>query len=745
MTLSNLQRRMIGGVSLLPLALSWTALASAQTGKGGATEEIIVTAQKREERIQDVPMAISAFSEAAITRMNMTRPQDLVQHITNATATDNGGQPRINIRGVTLNEFSGGNENPIGYYVDEVYQGTLSGSIGDTFDIQRVEVLKGPQGTLFGRNTTGGLVHWITQRPTDAFQGYASAQYGSFDQVILEGAAGGRVVDGFRIRIAGKFNRDDGWQRNTFNGARFAKKNNISGRINADWDIAPGVEGEFNVHGSRIRGQADAISLRGLLDPTTFAPCPADDVLAGRCVSLLGQKSNFLNPRKVESERDKLRLNVDAYGGYARFKADLGGDVQLISITAYEYVKRLYEQDSDASAAPVTVNLDIITGGAVPLRLPNFYNRQGGKTNQFSQEVRLTGTLSSVEWMLGAFYYKDDRDHLFMDIPGYRAVFGSGVGLDDAANVDTRSWAVFGRVRVPLGEKVNMSVSGRYTDEHRDLLLADNFENPSFLDREKLDASVLTYRADVYYSPRDNLLFYASTAKGFKGGSFKTVFAGPGEGVGSRPEILYSYEAGMKSDLVPGRLRLNLSGFYYDYHDLQGLGAFTRNGVPGYILTNVGDAKIYGGEADSSFTLVDGLNGTLGLGYLHTRISSDNLQFDGKEQSAAPHYTVNASLRYAPDWNLLGGQMNVEVSGNYRSRQYLDIENTPTMVQRAYTLVDGSIGWQSDVSGMAVDLFVTNAFDKVYAVGGFTVADFGLNSMFMGQPRRIGARISYKW
>ncbi|OYW84411.1 MAG: hypothetical protein B7Z20_10870 [Sphingobium sp. 32-64-5] len=268
-------------------------------------------------------MAISAFSGEALTQMNMTRPQDLVQHIANATATDNGGQPRINIRGVALNEFSGGNENPIGYYVDEVYQGTLSGSIGDTFDIQRVEVLKGPQGTLFGRNTTGGLVHWITQRPTDIFAGYASAQYGNFDQVILEGAVGGPIANGFRVRIAGKYNRDDGWQKNTFNSARFGKKNNLSGRINADWDIAPGIVGEFNLHGSHIRGQADAISLMGVLDPVTHAPCAASVALAGNCVSALGQPSNFLNPKRVESEQDRLRMNVDTLGGYARFGAAL--------------------------------------------------------------------------------------------------------------------------------------------------------------------------------------------------------------------------------------------------------------------------------------------------------------------------------------------------------------------------------------------------------------------------------------
>jgi iron complex outermembrane recepter protein len=203
--------------------------------------DIVVTAQKREEKLNDVPVSMAAIGGERLADLGYTRAQEIFQQVPNVSFRESGGIPQLNIRGVQLNDFGNGNEPPVGYYVDEVYLGTLGAHISDIFDVERVEILKGPQGTLFGRNTTGGLVHWITNKPTNEFEGYASLQYGSYDQISAEGAVGGLLADGIRGRIAAKYIRDDGWQVNdALPNSRFSKDNNLSGRAHLSVDLGEG-------------------------------------------------------------------------------------------------------------------------------------------------------------------------------------------------------------------------------------------------------------------------------------------------------------------------------------------------------------------------------------------------------------------------------------------------------------------------------------------------------------------------
>jgi len=201
-------------------------------------EEVIVTAQKVEQAVDDVPVAVTAISGEALRELGFQSSMDVAAQIPNVDVVDTGFNLLFAIRGNTLQDFGDANESPVGFYIDDVYRGTLAGQVNQLFDIERVEVLRGPQGTLYGRNTTGGLVHYISKAPTSSLEGYAQLQLGSFDQRIVEAAVGGPLGDHVRARIAGKYNEDDGWQENAAEGGgKFAVTNVWAVRGQVEIDI----------------------------------------------------------------------------------------------------------------------------------------------------------------------------------------------------------------------------------------------------------------------------------------------------------------------------------------------------------------------------------------------------------------------------------------------------------------------------------------------------------------------------
>lgn len=688
-------------------------------------DEIVVTAQKREEKLNDVPVSVAAVGGDALRTFGYVRPQDVFQQMPNVSFNENGGIPQFNIRGVQLNDFGGGNEPPVGYYVDEVYLGTMGAHISDIFDLERVEILKGPQGTLFGRNTTGGLAHWVTKKPTDEFEGYGSVQYGSYDQIAVEGAVSGPLSDKIRARAAFKYIRDDGWQKNTaLPNSRFSADKNISGRLHVAVDLTDDVDALFNVHGSRVRAQSNAVVLMGLLNPDGTA-CSDGRAKAGDCVSGFGAPSTIGNPKRVASDIRKLAQDVDAYGGFAKFTARLSDDVNLVSISAYEYVKRFYEQDADGSAAPL------------------FYNYQGVKANQFSQEVRLDGSGNGFKWIAGAFYFHDKKDDIDFAVPQIIAASGSGLGLENNALIKTDSGAVFGQGDITLTDTLSLTAGGRYTKEKKKLTISDNFDRPRFLDHESLSDGVFTYRGSINFKPRPGTLLFASAAKGFKSGAFKTTFALPGEGIGAGKETLYSYEVGLKSDIIPRRLHVNLSGFYNDYKQLQILSVGTRGGVPGSFLLNIGNATIYGLEAESTFVLFPGFEGSLGVGLMHNKLKSDNPVYDGNKQAMSPSFRANGVLRYTPDVDIANGRVTLQATGTYMGKHYLTPENQSSLEQEAYFLLGSNISWTDADRRLSLSLFVNNITDKAYSTGGYSQAQLGFNGLFVGRPRTWGVRAGY--
>ena len=390
-------------------------------------------------------------------------------------------------------------------------------------------------------------------------------------------------------------------------------------------------------------------------------------------------------------------------------------------------MKRFYDQDADGSTTPL------------------FYNFQSVKAQQYSQEVRLSGEKEGFRWILGGFYYRDHKGDLDFAVPQAIPPGSAGVGLKNQAGIKTRSWAVFGQADVDLTDTLSATLGGRYTDESKKLRLSNDFSMPAFLDNEKISDGVFTYRASLNYKPNSDTLVYLSASKGFKSGAFKTTFARPGEGKAAGTETLYSYEVGLKSVLVPGHLSLNLTGFYNDYKDLQVASVGQRDGVPGSFLLNVGDASVYGMEADANFVLLPGLDGSMGVGFLHTKINSDIPVYDGNTQAMSPEFRANGLLRYTPDADILNGKVTFQVNGTYMGKQFLAPENQTNLIQRDYFIAGANISWTDQDRQLTASLFVNNLFDEAYATGGYQQLGRGFNGLFYGKPRIWGVRAGYSW
>jgi iron complex outermembrane receptor protein len=697
-------------------------------------EEIVVTAQRREQSLQDVPLSVAALTAEEVRAFGFTRPQDIYKQTPNVVFGEDGALPQFNIRGVQLYDFGNGNEPPVGVYVDDVYMGTLGSHIGNMFDVERVEVVRGPQGTLFGRNTTGGLVHFINRRPSEEFGGYASLQVGSFDQRIFEGAVGGPLSDRVRGRISVVYNEDNGWQENAFTGTRYGVTDILAGRAQLEFDVTSDVTVLLNVHGSSVDNDSEkTLGMMGLLDPATFTPCPPERARAFQCVSAVGSPSTP-DPRRPLTDIARLTQKIDAYGGFARITWNAAENLEFTSITAFESTDRQYMQDADASTAPVTTNLSVVTGGAVPLLLPAFWSLQDVKAEQFSQEFRLAGKSDALDWVAGAFYYDDDKTNLDFNNPQIQSALGSDLGIDNEAELKTESWALFAQTDWQVAPTVSLTAGVRFTDEQKDLGITNDREAPLFFDNESLSTNKTTFRGGINWTPLEDALLYASISSGFKSGAFKTTFAGPGQATPAAEETVLSYEIGWKSRFLDSRVQLNGAAFYNDYDDLQILTVTTIGGLPAQVLSNIGSATIYGLELDARFAFTDALTGTLGLGLLNTEMDSTAALFDGNELARAPEVSANGSLRYTL------GSVSLLVAFKFLDDHFLTPENQAELQQEAYWIWDARLNWTSDSGKYYIDLFADNLTDEEYAVGAFAVGDFAFNGIFWGNPRTYGLR-----
>jgi iron complex outermembrane receptor protein len=769
-------RKWIRGGQLLAgcvLFLPWGTVPAAEI----AIEEIIVTAQKREEDIQETPISVTAFTGRMIEDLGFRQSVDITAQTPNFNVGyPNGdtGVPAMFIRGVGLNDFAVLNQGPIASYVDEVYVSSNASQIFQLLDVERVEVLRGPQGTLYGRNATGGAVNYYSRRPGEEWNGWARASVGEWSTTKFEGAIGGPITDTIGIRGAILKEDSDGWMKNRFTGHRQQGVDELAWRLTLEAMPTDTFDATFSVHGGNTK--SDSVQYRHLGTwPEAFwfgDNCPDAVILNGGCVDVVGysEQADFTNPVDGsmasavpgydEGNYDFESKNDTTFWGMAlNMNLDLSDDLTLTSITGYDDVEDRRPEETDAGPA------DVITGVL------------GVNQKTFSQELRLTQQKDRWNWLVGAYYLHDKaHDQTSFDLLRlFRPLY---VGVDDPAACgpdvpagnpagfcppefvfqqlsQTRqkieSVSVYGDGTYALSDAVSLSLGLRYTDEkvtHHALFVYEepSAGNPPITSSDESNSfNNVSGRVVLNWFAAEDLLLYGSITSGFKGGGIQSTTDGS---FPYKPEKLLSYEVGFKWTAPDDTLRINGAAFYYDYKDLQ-VFQFVNIGTPPTpvsLLTNASDARIYGAELELQWVPVQNLYLNAGLGWLDSKYQNfvDDLgnDFSGNEVTLAPKLSFNGLAQY--DIPTSVGDVTLQVDWSYQDKVYFDSLNNPLLSQDGYWLWNARVAWSSPDEAWEVAGWGRNLGDKQYMSYAFDLSFFGFHEQMLGTPRMFGVEVTYR-
>jgi iron complex outermembrane recepter protein len=670
------------------------------------------------------------------------------------------------LRGVGLNDFADANENPVAVYVDEVYRPASGGLSFQLFDLQRVEVLRGPQGTLFGRNTTGGLVHFISKRPTDELDGYIDLQYGDFNQIKAEAAIGGPLGDTFSARLSGAMNKYDGWTENRFAGAHdYNEGDSRAARLQLQWEPSDALSfllsGNYSDNDATVgawQNQVTTFDANGESVPlgpdeqTDAVDCdpgtPGIQVRPEPGTDCFGYRDTDGDPWAGEYDRDG-RVETEASGGSLKIDWDVG-DVTITSITAYQKVERLQSEDTDA--------------GPNPYVQPTF----AADTKTFTQELRAAGGTDAFRWLVGGFYFDNEVDgHYLLDLTNLGFVF-----FDAVYTQKSESIAGFGQLEFDLSDQFTVIAGARWANDEKDLdylnvdtsgfftdviglptNVAFDFDQASVGDLAEHDDDSWSGKIELDFKPNDDLLLYGSVSRGTKPAGFNVGFLDQNEIFASNTaetipfgeETLTSYEVGFKSTLGDGRTRFNAAAFYYDYEDFQTF----RFELLNQIIFNA-DAEVTGGELELQTSPWDGWDIGLGLAILDAKAKdipvpgTDPPVLREREMVAAPDVAANASVRY--EWPMLAGRVAIQGTVTYQDDIYYDIQNVPVSLEDGYAVGNLRLSYVNDASPWEIAAFVDNVTDEEYLVYTFDfTGTFGFNQQTFGKPRWAGVSFRYNF
>ena len=728
------------------------------SGAESLIEEIVVSARKRDENIQDVPISITAFSGAAARKLGITEAKQFAS-LTPSLEWKSPSEyaiTNIYIRGVGDNSFSPNAVTAVAIYTDEAFISSPAGANLLLLDVERVEVLKGPQGTLYGKNSTGGAVNFISRKPDvdDGTNGYIYGKAGAFDEYGIEAAAGTALGNNTAIRGAIKWGTDDGpVDYSNIPGADGPDRDTLSWRVLLRHDLNDDIRLLFNLHGSDNESNVPG-KFSGLLDPAgTFGPCPGRTGLVDHglnCVDAFGQRTSadydvsdvtFIGEEGVENFGASFRLDWE----FESFT--------LTTLTAYEDLESFFIDDLDHSAFD-----------AFQFDLDN-------EQTQFSQEIRLTSNSDGkLGWTLGAYYFEEDTE-AFTDVhsrgfgPGglTAALVGFPVtmgleGIGQTIEQDVTSVAVFGEIYFELNDRIRLTAGARWTDEEKEFSLLSGLYNVDSIAQGELPTAALFNQTFVFptvvhagdpswseisgrvaldYTLTEEILIYGSWSRGFKAGGFNggALFSQDEASIVD-PEFLSAFELGIKSTLMGGRARFNVAGFYYDFTDQQ-IFNLDSTGTPSPQLSNAGESEVLGLEVELEAEPVDALYLKLGASVLDTEFTSGGL--DGNDLPSAPDVSFSGIIRYTKPIDF-GGLLYLQSDFSYNDDRFFNPDNV--VFHEDYWLAGAALGYETADGRYSAQLWVKNAFDEDY----YTDANDGLSfignrNASPGTPRSYGITV----
>lgn len=717
------------GVALIGLCacggaqMASAAEASTSSAPSDQLVEIVVTAQKRRENLQSVPLSVTAFSSQTLEDKQINSAFDLVSYTPNlqysGVGAGSGSGGGFYIRGVGQFNMHSTYDPAVGVYFDGVYMARTVGSAFDLGDVAQVEVLKGPQGTLFGRNTITGAVSVTTRKPEFKFGGSADLSVGSIDQLLARTSINVPLVDdklAARISLMGNVREGYGTEIGA-DGKIWdlgeARRMAIRGQLL--WRAAEDVEVLLSGDASQARGHSTPGGL------THFKPSASTEAFNATSPVKVGPQwlvDGYTSHLFITPNDD-----VDTTG--ATLTATwTPGDVTVKSITAYRDQHAVTAQDF----------------GGVPVSW--IAQQMDQKQWQVSQEFNATGDLADgkLKYTGGLYYFEEEADN-----NTYAALFGSDLLIP--ANNRVKSVSAYGQATYSLTDKLSVTGGVRWTEERKKLHVKTTMNNAVILPES--DASVkyhsTTPMGNIKYQWAENLMTYASVSKGFRSGSFNAQPFSKTDLIPTYPETATTYEAGAKIDGFNQRVRLNLAGFYNDYTNIQ-MGATTLvNGVFVYRNANAATAEIYGGEVELSAVLARGFETYVNGSFLHSELSPvAGFTFGNSRLPMAPKFIVNAGVKYSFD---LGntGTMTLDADTSYRTATYPQFNPSPESRQAAYALVNARAIFEPEGSSWSFAFWVKNLTDKQYDTFGQTSGSNDVTVAWFGRPREFGATASVKF
>jgi iron complex outermembrane recepter protein len=787
-------------------SLAFVAPATAQqSDERGASEiaDIVVTARRREENLQDAPISVTAISGEQLAASGAKDASEIgrsAPNVTFLTSTNSGGTSAfagIFIRGVGQDDFLPTADPGVGVYLDEVYLGRASGGALRLNDIKSIQVLRGPQGTLFGRNTVGGAVLVVSNRPDpSAPSGRVDLGYGS-DNLIEGGLVSNLPLsEKAAIRVSAQGVLQDGYARST-----------------SDPRLEFGKRKEYGLRAQLLVQPADNMTFVAAFDylyqRNTNVPSVAlGDTALGNPPSGLGTLYNgfvaptsptgfltaanlgSLNPIRTGAV-GKINDDADVWGISLTGEIELSDAINLKTITAYRDMKAGFASDNDGTIHRIAQTDDLL------------------KQQQFSQEIQLSGKTDRLQWILGAYYFREIADDFnrvsvvpgsynavealpvnlpvgpgapvpcalqtFTPIPGtpFRAPppgFGLGcpfnianttvdIELDVATVVKSRNFAGYGQFTYNLTDALSVTAGLRWTYEKKDFLAstlnravtaklgAPFYSVGPF--RSSNSWSQFTPKVGLEYKANDDALLYASYSRGFKSGSFNGRATDPAALGSVNPEFVDAFELGAKTDWLDRRLRVNGSLFLNKYSDIQLVVTANRNNQLINQLLNAAKADIYGGELEITAVPVEGLTLNGALGYANSSIkqvssvvAANSLIRTGNVLKKTPEWTWSLGATYVADVGF--GQLSGRVSYAYQSSIFHNGENQPQTREAGYGLLDASIGLKVGNPGLTLSLYGQNLTDKTYA-GSIFLTGGGTTIFYPTRGRQFGARASYSF
>lgn len=749
------------------------------------TAEIIVTANKREQNLRDVGLAVSVVQAGELQARQITSLADIATAVPGLTFTNSAeNTPIYTLRGVSFYDTSLGSYAAVSINMDEVPFSFPVLAAHSAFDLERIEVLKGPQGTLFGQNATGGAVNFIAAKPTPDFHAGADVTYGRFNAVTAEGFVSGPLGDTLSARLAGRFERADPWQiSNSRPGDRNGRVENYMGRLLLDFRPVDGIRFQANLNGWKDKSDTQAAQY------IAFQPAGR-----GRTPRLLEFATAFSpeTPRAADWAPGIPFADNRLIQGTLRSDIDLTDNVTLTSLTAYTDYKQ--RQGTDQDGLPI--------GEADHARVD-------GRIRSFNQEVRLSnGGAPSLRWVLGANFERSkvyqivDTSYLDSSSFGSLGIQSNTYSSDQAFT----NYAAFANVEYDLSSRFTLKAGARYTNSKavgrsciQDLSGIPTNSGPFFYrvllggrfgsypagacfainDQgrtvngiapgapgeygDTLHQDNVSWRAGIDWKPVKDILVYANVAKGYKAGSFPTATGATFTSyLPVSQESVLAYEVGLKASLLDRALQLELAGFYYDYRDKQ-IRAKTNRPPFGILdaLQNIPKSSIRGFEASADIRPVQGLRINLSFSYIDAtidRFSGINgaglaAVFDGTEMPYTPKYQVSIN----PDYEFPVGDdatAFVGASVNFRSSTVAviggrqDVANViaihrPVAEVEDYTLVDLRAGVRFNDDRYRVSVFAKNVFNTYYWTNVFNTTD--TVERLSGKPATYGVSLGFRY